>query len=68
MTSFEEKLLILEQNKLEALQEINDTLKNINTTLYETLGSKEVGDALNAIEYIANELNRIAQMLQDKEG
>lgn len=67
MTPFEEKLLITEQEKLNALQEINETLKNINTTLFETLGSKEVGEALQAIEYIATELNRIAQMLQDKE-
>lgn len=67
MTPFEEKLLITEQEKLKALQEINETLKNINTTLFETLGSKEVGEALQAVEYIATELNRIAQMLQDKE-
>jgi methionyl-tRNA synthetase len=58
MTPFEEKLLITEQEKLNALQEINETLKNINTTLFETLGSKEVGEALQEIFDVLKKANK----------
>lgn len=38
-----------EQNVVETMQSVNENLSNINSTLFDTLGSKEVGDALRSI-------------------
>ncbi len=67
MTPFEEKMIILEQRKLNELEKINEILHALNENLRDTLGSAETGDALVAITKIPEELNSLVDTLDNKE-
>jgi hypothetical protein len=56
MTEFEIKLLM-------QLKELKESIDEVNHTLFETLGSKEVGDTMNAIQEISTNVSIIADTL-----
>ena len=51
---------------IEALQDIKQVLERIDSTLFDTLGSYEAGQALKAIPDIADSLTDIASKLEDE--
>jgi hypothetical protein len=56
VTEFEIKLLM-------QLKELKESIDEVNHTLFETLGSKEVGDTMNAIQEISTDVSIIADTL-----
>ena len=78
MTPFEEELLRIEEKKLLELKNINDSINELNRTLFDTLGSAEMGKMLENLgssvfgvtssdfEGIEDKLNGVISAIEEK--
>lgn len=78
MTPFEEELLRIEEKKLLKLKNINDSINALNRTLFDTLGSAEMGKMLENLgssvfgvtssdfEGIEDKLNGVIGAIEEK--